>query len=383
MFIFAWEQSMYKNINHMTDSLKPMRIFIIFSFVSFLVAAVGMIIRESRNGGYRLRYYDCRMRFSSAAVPVVLALMDVLAGKGMQCAAMVVADLALGPLILLLCPARHEKAAMSYRYARLLFWIQMSLSVAGIFVNDGLADTKMMVSVLSGQGLLLWYLVRRTYMRYGNVRKLFSNLAVWHGACDMSRFVYAMGLFLALSLVIHGGVFCAAVADAILCALYVACYIRVTDDTGLLAGKDVEICIKDAIQGRLYERAGAAPDDDRRMMRLFERAKAIMDKDKPYRDELFSLPDFASMLLTNKVYLSRTINMMAGCNFRNFLNWYRIEDAKALIKEHPEMKLADVMIECGFRTHQTFEAAFLRQCGENPREYQERVKVENLRPRKD
>ena len=89
------------------------------------------------------------------------------------------------------------------------------------------------------------------------------------------------------------------------------------------------------------------------------------------------------MLLTNKVYLSRTINMMAGCNFRNFVNWYRIEDAKVLIKEHPEMKLADVMVDCGFRTHQTFEAAFLRQCGENPREYQERVKVENLRPRKD
>lgn len=358
-----------------------MRLFLTFSLFSFMIVAIVMIIREARTAGFALRYYDCRMHLSSAVVPIAFAIADMIAGCGKAYPAIVASDLTLGPMILLLCPARHEKAAMSYQYAFALFCLQLVLSLTGLFIGEAMALWKIPLSLISSQVLLLWYLIRRTLLRYENVRKLFSNLAVWHGTCDVSRFVYALALFLVMSMVMQGGLACSMTALLLTCALYAACYIRVTDDTGLLVGKDVEVCIRDAIKGRLYERAGATPDDDRRMMRMFERIKAIMDKDKPYRDELFSLTDFASMLLTNKVYLSRTINMMAGCNFRNFVNWYRIEDAKTIIRNHPEMKLADIMVECGYRNHQTFEAAFLRQCGENPKDFQERARIENLRPR--
>lgn len=360
-----------------------MRFFITFSLIFFIAAAIAMIAREYRNGGFRLRYYDCRMRLCSSLIPVALTLTDIFVGKCADCPAVIAADLMLGPLVLLLCPARHEKAAMSYRYAFMLFVLQMVLSLSVLFMNDRMTCVKVDLSVLTGQALLAWYLVRRAYMRFDNVRKLFTNLAVWHGVCDTSRFIYAMALSCVMSLVMQGSLVCAVAATLSACTLYVLCYIRVTDDTGLLAGKDVEVWIKDAIKGRIYDRAGATPEDDRRMVRMFERAKAIMINDKPYKNELFSLPDFASMLLTNKVYLSRTINLMAGCNFRNFINWYRIEDAKNLIKERPEMKLADIMVECGYRTHQTFEAAFVRQCGEGPKEYQERMRYERLKFLKD
>ena len=361
-----------------------MKLFIVFFVLSFMVTSAAMVIRDVRNYGFRIRYYDCRMRLCTAAAPAILALIDILTGNAILCPAMVSADISLGPLSLLLCPARHEKAAMSYSCAFTLLWTQLSLSLLCRLLcwnlSADLASVKVLLSAVSGQALLLWYLARRVYIRYGKVNKLFSNLAVWHGACDLSRFVYSMGLFLAMGFVMQGGPVCAAVASLAACILYVLCYIRIIDDTGLLVGKDVEQCIKDAIKGHLYERVMSTPEDDRRMMRLFERVKAIMVNDKPYRNEAFSLPDFASLLLTNKVYLSRTINLMAGCNFRNFVNWYRIEDARRMIRENPDSRIADIMIECGFRTHQTFETAFLRQCGESPREYQERAKVEKLKP---
>ena len=51
---------------------------------------------------------------------------------------------------------------------------------------------------------------------------------------------------------------------------------------------------------------------------LYDRCCRYMADRKPFLVESFSLGDLASVLFTNKVYLSKTINYYSGKNFRSY-----------------------------------------------------------------
>ena len=55
-------------------------------------------------------------------------------------------------------------------------------------------------------------------------------------------------------------------------------------------------------------------------------------------------------------------------SFRNGVN-YRIEEAKRLMKENPDMKLQDVAEKCGFSSPTVFGRTFRRETGMTPKEW--------------
>lgn len=91
-----------------------------------------------------------------------------------------------------------------------------------------------------------------------------------------------------------------------------------------------------------------------------------MDNDKPYRNPEFQLMDLRAVLPMNRTYLSNFINSHYSCSFFHWVNHYRVEEAKRLMKAHPDMKLSDIAAQCGFSSPAVFSRTFARETGMSP-----------------
>ena len=94
-----------------------------------------------------------------------------------------------------------------------------------------------------------------------------------------------------------------------------------------------------------------------------------MRTDKPYLNPDFRLMDLREVLPLNRSYLSALINSAYGCNFYQFVTNYRINEAKQLMSEHPEMQLQEVAERSGFSSPTVFSRIFARETGVTPREW--------------
>ena len=96
-----------------------------------------------------------------------------------------------------------------------------------------------------------------------------------------------------------------------------------------------------------------------------------MKTDKPYLNPEFRLNDLRQVLPLNRTYLSQLINDEYGCNFYQFVTNYRIEEAKRLMREQPDLKMQDIAEQCGFSSARTFYRAFDREVEMTPKEWLE------------
>lgn len=94
-----------------------------------------------------------------------------------------------------------------------------------------------------------------------------------------------------------------------------------------------------------------------------------MKTEKPYLNPEFRLLDLRQVLPLNRTYLSQLINTEYGCNFYQFVTNYRIEEAKQLMKAHPDMLMQDIAEQCGFSSPTVFARIFSREVGMTPTEW--------------
>ena len=94
-----------------------------------------------------------------------------------------------------------------------------------------------------------------------------------------------------------------------------------------------------------------------------------MATEKPYLNPEFRLVDLREVLPLNRTYLSQLINSAYGCNFYQFVTNYRIEEAKRLMREKPDMKMHDIAEQCGFSSPVVFSRIFTRETGMSPSEW--------------
>ncbi|MEM7053401.1 MAG: helix-turn-helix domain-containing protein [Pseudomonadota bacterium] len=64
--------------------------------------------------------------------------------------------------------------------------------------------------------------------------------------------------------------------------------------------------------------------------------------------------------------VSQTINLEHGTNFNRWVNRFRIEKSQQLMTEQPHVSLTDLLLESGFQSKSTFNAAFREQTGTSP-----------------
>ncbi len=94
-----------------------------------------------------------------------------------------------------------------------------------------------------------------------------------------------------------------------------------------------------------------------------------METEKPYLNPEFRLQDLRQVLPLNRTYLSQFIHAEYDCNFYQFVTNYRIEEAKRLMREQPDLKMQDIAEQCGFSSPVVFSRIFARETGETPSEW--------------
>lgn len=101
------------------------------------------------------------------------------------------------------------------------------------------------------------------------------------------------------------------------------------------------------------------------------RVKSFMLREKPFLDANINIESLAKRLSLPERTLSRILNQHFGKNFFEFINGYRIEEAKRLLADpaNKEMNILDILAEAGFSSKSTFNAIFKKYVGQTPSQY--------------
>lgn len=91
--------------------------------------------------------------------------------------------------------------------------------------------------------------------------------------------------------------------------------------------------------------------------------------EKPYLNAEFRLLDLRHVLPLNRTYMSQLINTEYGCSFYQWVSRLRIEEAKRLKTEQPELTMEDVAKQCGFASVRSFYRTFSREMDMTPTEW--------------
>ena len=102
---------------------------------------------------------------------------------------------------------------------------------------------------------------------------------------------------------------------------------------------------------------------------LIQRIRELMEKERLYLNCELKQTDIANALGVHRNIISDAINSQTGFTFNQFVNNYRVEHAKALLCQDPNMKLSSVSSESGFSNEQTFFRIFKAVTGKTPKEW--------------
>jgi AraC-like DNA-binding protein len=99
--------------------------------------------------------------------------------------------------------------------------------------------------------------------------------------------------------------------------------------------------------------------------------KKYMENKKPYLEPDISLNKLSDLVSIPPRSLSEVINKGFKMNFFEFVNYYRINDAKQIIEEHKENNktILEILYEVGFNNKSVFNSVFKKQTGKTPTQY--------------
>ena len=106
---------------------------------------------------------------------------------------------------------------------------------------------------------------------------------------------------------------------------------------------------------------------------LMQRIVQLMEQEKPYLSSELKVSDLADRLGVNSRTLSDCIRNSTGSTFANFINAYRIDYAKALMRQQPDMKISEVFLSSGFANETTFYRIFKAVTGMTPNEWKAKI----------
>lgn len=128
----------------------------------------------------------------------------------------------------------------------------------------------------------------------------------------------------------------------------------------------------------LYKEECETEEPTTRMDVIFERIKDYMENKQPYLEYDFQMSDMAEAVYTNKSYVSKTINAMAGKNFCQFVNSYRVRYAVHVMHKNPKIKVGELALMSGFSSMVSFDMAFKLHMNTTPSEYLRSIQAEKL-----
>lgn len=142
-----------------------------------------------------------------------------------------------------------------------------------------------------------------------------------------------------------------------------------------LSEQEKSVVIPETATGEKIKYENSALKDEQKIRNITEAICEYVEKEKAYLDPQLSIHKISEVINVNSKYLSQVINQEMNSNFISFINHYRIEEAKALMKSG---KFENYTIEAigqmsGFNSKTTFYKAFKKMTGSTPAEYKVRT----------
>ncbi len=111
--------------------------------------------------------------------------------------------------------------------------------------------------------------------------------------------------------------------------------------------------------------------DKEKTAQLIELIESKIHEEHIYLNADLSLSSLASELNTTANILSKVINSHYKKNFADFINSFRINKAKAILKDPSEvnLKIVAIAFDCGFNSLSTFNTVFKKLEGTAPNQY--------------
>ena len=100
-----------------------------------------------------------------------------------------------------------------------------------------------------------------------------------------------------------------------------------------------------------------------------QKLKQLMNNEKPFLKPDFSLPELADQLKTTVHTLSQVINDGLGKTFFEMTAEYRVNEAKQLLKDQPNIKVEEIAEQVGYNSKSSFNTAFKKLTGMTPSEW--------------
>lgn len=101
-----------------------------------------------------------------------------------------------------------------------------------------------------------------------------------------------------------------------------------------------------------------------------ERLLLLMKTDRPYLDKEIKISDIAKLLGEKTSTISNVINNDMGQNFCDFINSYRVAEAKKiLLEKSSNLSIEGIGYEVGFKSKTTFYTSFKKFTGGTPTKY--------------
>lgn len=124
-----------------------------------------------------------------------------------------------------------------------------------------------------------------------------------------------------------------------------------------------------------------APSEDVPSEPAIEQVKHAMEQDKVFLRANLNIEQFSAIIDLPVKDVSSVINKHFGTNFFEFVNSYRVEEAKQLLSDpsQADKTILDILLESGFNSKSAFHRFFKRLAGMPPSEYR---KQHGARPTK-
>ena len=99
--------------------------------------------------------------------------------------------------------------------------------------------------------------------------------------------------------------------------------------------------------------------------------KFLCNSEQIWRNSELAATDVIAHLNTNRTYFSQFLQDVYKTNFRTCINTYRVSEAQKMIRENPDITIADLCVQCGFSSSSSFNEWFKKITGKTPSEYKE------------
>ena len=251
-----------------------------------------------------------------------------------------------------------------------IWWLFTSLAVSTALTMNGRSSGTLLYIGIASLGIYMTYSIGRYIILSRNFHRIMDNyhsneifwLSRWMRRSIILLGIYGyIGLTNLLTQIVPGPFY-------VSYELFVNVFVFIAFQNFRLKYKSVEEAINmsytnDRRQKRRYDPdsqefiGGLSPDNLQRLDDWVLR--------KGYRRDI-TIHQLAVDIGTNRFYLSQYINQKHGCNFNEWINRKRVEDAKSMFGEKPDMTIKEVALALGFSSGSYFSKIFAKIEGKTP-----------------